>query len=184
MWPSTLMAERAAERLASHGHQNRVEHLDYPGAGHGIYLPNLPTTTTTQVHPVQDASSPSAAPRAMPPARRLTPGHEWCASSARIFDCPRVNRGDLSGLRWLLRDRDSDVQVLAGLDLPLGDLLAGGPPDARLGLDRPDQLLQAEHPAGPAADPRMHGKHEGARSPGTSPGTPGSRGGSPGQVRR
>lgn len=27
-------------------------HLDYPNVGHSIFLPSLPTTMTTQVHPV------------------------------------------------------------------------------------------------------------------------------------
>jgi dienelactone hydrolase len=52
MWPSTLMAERAAARLAAHDHPYPVEHLAYPGAGHVIYLPSLPTTATAQVHPI------------------------------------------------------------------------------------------------------------------------------------
>jgi dienelactone hydrolase len=52
MWPSSLMATRAAERLAAHRHPHRVEHLDYAGVGHSIYLPSLPTTVTVQVHPL------------------------------------------------------------------------------------------------------------------------------------
>jgi hypothetical protein len=52
MWPSTLMAERAAERLARHGHPYQVQHLAYPGAGHSLWLPYLPATTTAEVHPV------------------------------------------------------------------------------------------------------------------------------------
>jgi len=48
MWPSTLMAERAVERLAAHGYPYRVEHLAYDGAGHDVYLPYLPTTRRSQ----------------------------------------------------------------------------------------------------------------------------------------
>lgn len=53
MWPSTLMAERVVERLAAHDHPHRFEHLAYPGAGHVIFLPYLPTTTTSAIHPVE-----------------------------------------------------------------------------------------------------------------------------------
>ena len=48
MWPSTLMAERAVERLTAHGHPHRVEHLAYDGAGHDVFLPHLPTTRRSQ----------------------------------------------------------------------------------------------------------------------------------------
>lgn len=52
MWPSSLMATRATERLAAHHHPYPVQHLDYEGAGHPIFLPGLPTTVTAQVHPI------------------------------------------------------------------------------------------------------------------------------------
>jgi dienelactone hydrolase len=52
MWPSSLMAGRAAERLAAHHHPYAVEHLDYANVGHSIFLPSLPTSVTIQVHPV------------------------------------------------------------------------------------------------------------------------------------
>jgi dienelactone hydrolase len=52
MWPSSLMAGRAAERLAAHDHPYPVEHLDYANVGHSIFLPSLPTSVTIQVHPV------------------------------------------------------------------------------------------------------------------------------------
>jgi len=46
------MATRAAERLTAHDHPYPVEHLDYAGVGHSIFLPSLPTSVTIQVHPV------------------------------------------------------------------------------------------------------------------------------------
>lgn len=52
MWPSALMAERAAARLAAHNHPYPVTHLAYAGAGHAIFLPHLPTTVTASVHPI------------------------------------------------------------------------------------------------------------------------------------
>jgi dienelactone hydrolase len=52
MWPSTLMAERAAARLAAHHHPHRVEHLAYAGAGHSFFLPHLPIATSG-VHPIE-----------------------------------------------------------------------------------------------------------------------------------
>jgi dienelactone hydrolase len=52
MWPSALMAGRAAERLAAHNHPYPDENHAYAGAGHAIFLPSLPTTETLQVHPV------------------------------------------------------------------------------------------------------------------------------------
>lgn len=50
MWPSTLMADRAAQRLAAHSHPYRVEHLAYEGAGHDIHLPYLPSTVRAQAN--------------------------------------------------------------------------------------------------------------------------------------
>lgn len=59
-----------------------------------------------------------------------------------------------------LGDRDDDVQVLARLDLPLGHLLTGCPPDVRLGLDGADELFQPEQPSRSTADPRVHREEE------------------------
>jgi dienelactone hydrolase len=52
MWPSSLMADRVAERLATHRHPYAVEHLAYDGAGHTIWIPNLPASTSG-FHPVE-----------------------------------------------------------------------------------------------------------------------------------
>ena len=52
MWPSALMAERAAARMAAHGQADRVTHLCYEGAGHTIGHPYVPATLTAGVHPV------------------------------------------------------------------------------------------------------------------------------------
>ena len=52
MWPSSVLADIAVERLAQHGHPHPVRHRRYPGAGHIFTLPNLPMPTGEQ-HPVR-----------------------------------------------------------------------------------------------------------------------------------
>jgi dienelactone hydrolase len=52
MWPSTLMCEMLMGRLVAHGFPHRHEHLRYPGDGHLITAPYLPTTVNFQRHPV------------------------------------------------------------------------------------------------------------------------------------
>jgi dienelactone hydrolase len=51
LWPSALMAERVAARLAAHNHPYPVENLLYPGAGHAIAPPYAPPTLDV-FHPV------------------------------------------------------------------------------------------------------------------------------------
>lgn len=51
-WPSSLYGRMVSERLAAHRHPHAVEHLDYPGAGHSILFPYLPTTQSVYRHPV------------------------------------------------------------------------------------------------------------------------------------
>jgi dienelactone hydrolase len=51
MWPSALMADRVASRLAARGHPYPVENLVYPGAGHAIGPPYAPPMLEV-FHPV------------------------------------------------------------------------------------------------------------------------------------
>ena len=44
VWPSARMAKMIVERLHAHNLAKIVEHLDYPGAGHSLRYPYLPTT--------------------------------------------------------------------------------------------------------------------------------------------
>ena len=52
MWPSSVLASIATERLTRHGHPYPVRHCRYAGAGHVFALPNLPMPTGGQ-HPVR-----------------------------------------------------------------------------------------------------------------------------------
>lgn len=54
MWPSSLFADRVIERLDAHNYPYPYQHLSYPGAGHLIGAPYLPTTVTASRHPVTD----------------------------------------------------------------------------------------------------------------------------------
>ena len=52
VWPSTMFAELAVERLRTHGFAYPYEHLSYPGAGHFACLPPyVPTSVTWSRHP-------------------------------------------------------------------------------------------------------------------------------------
>ena len=51
LWPSPVLAEIAAARLASHTHA--VTHLRYAGAGHMIGPVGLPATANTILHPLR-----------------------------------------------------------------------------------------------------------------------------------
>lgn len=46
MWPSSMFAERAMERMAELGHPYPHQHFCYEGAGHAIGFPYRPTTIT------------------------------------------------------------------------------------------------------------------------------------------
>ncbi|MFN2421334.1 MAG: acyl-CoA thioester hydrolase/BAAT C-terminal domain-containing protein, partial [Gemmatimonadota bacterium] len=48
MGPACENADRIARRLAEHGHPHPVVNLCYPGAGHAIALPYLPTSPVGQ----------------------------------------------------------------------------------------------------------------------------------------
>jgi dienelactone hydrolase len=52
MWPSPVLAEIAMTRLARHHHPHADRHLSYPGAGHLIGQPGLPSTVTASMHPL------------------------------------------------------------------------------------------------------------------------------------
>jgi len=51
LWPSPILAEIAAARLAAH--KRTVTHLRYPGAGHMIGAVGLPATANTIIHPLR-----------------------------------------------------------------------------------------------------------------------------------
>jgi len=44
MWPSARMGDQIIERLAAHGHPFRSRHCRYPGAGHLMRSPGVPTS--------------------------------------------------------------------------------------------------------------------------------------------
>jgi dienelactone hydrolase len=52
MWPSSLFARMAAERLKKKAFKFHYEHLSYPGAGHSIAAPYIPLTPSHGIHPV------------------------------------------------------------------------------------------------------------------------------------
>ncbi|WP_144633975.1 acyl-CoA thioesterase/bile acid-CoA:amino acid N-acyltransferase family protein [Bordetella genomosp. 13] len=51
-WPSSAYSREVADSLRAAGHAYPVEHLDYPGAGHAIQAPNVPTTEIAKPHAV------------------------------------------------------------------------------------------------------------------------------------
>lgn len=51
-WPSSAYSREVAQSLRAAGHAYPVEHLDYPGAGHAIQAPNVPTTEIAKPHAV------------------------------------------------------------------------------------------------------------------------------------
>jgi dienelactone hydrolase len=52
VWPSSILSEIAMQRLRSHNHRFRFEHLSYKQAGHSIGTPFGSPTSTHFVHPV------------------------------------------------------------------------------------------------------------------------------------
>lgn len=52
MWPSEIYATQIINRLKEKGSEIQVVHLNYPDAGHGINVPNLPIPGPTYYHPV------------------------------------------------------------------------------------------------------------------------------------
>lgn len=57
--PSTEMADMIMRRLDQHGFPYRHEHLAYEAVGHGLALPNLPTTTINR-SPILQGGTPQA----------------------------------------------------------------------------------------------------------------------------
>jgi dienelactone hydrolase len=51
LWPSARMGELIRERLRARGHAYPDEHRAYPGAGHLLGAPYLPTTVNQRRHP-------------------------------------------------------------------------------------------------------------------------------------
>ena len=52
MWPSSLFADMVVARLDAHHYPHPYHHLSYPGVGHLINAPYLPTTVIASHHPV------------------------------------------------------------------------------------------------------------------------------------
>lgn len=52
MWPSETYANQIMDRLKAKNSHIQAEHLNYPHAGHGINIPNLPIPGPTYYHPV------------------------------------------------------------------------------------------------------------------------------------
>jgi dienelactone hydrolase len=52
MWPSPALAEIAMKRLAERRFRFPYAHLLYPGAGHVIGQPGMPSTVTASLHPL------------------------------------------------------------------------------------------------------------------------------------
>jgi dienelactone hydrolase len=52
MWPSPALAEIAMKRLAERRFRFPYAHLSYPGAGHVIGQPGMPSTVTASLHPL------------------------------------------------------------------------------------------------------------------------------------
>lgn len=52
MWPSEIYAKRILDRLKEKGSSILAKHLNYPDAGHGINIPNLPIPGPTYYHPI------------------------------------------------------------------------------------------------------------------------------------
>ena len=52
LWPCERLTGYALQRMRDCRFAHRVEHLSYPGAGHGIGWPNVVATVTRFKHPV------------------------------------------------------------------------------------------------------------------------------------
>jgi dienelactone hydrolase len=51
VWPAAEMSEQILARLKHHGFRHKVDHLHYPGAGHMLRYPFLPTTSRQSRNP-------------------------------------------------------------------------------------------------------------------------------------
>jgi fermentation-respiration switch protein FrsA (DUF1100 family) len=54
-WPSSLFSRMVEQRLQQHQHPWPVRHLDFADAGHSILLPNIPTTSSADGNPADNA---------------------------------------------------------------------------------------------------------------------------------
>ena len=52
MWPSSYFSKLIMQRLAEHNFPHPYKHIGYPGAGHLVLTPHIPTTITYSRHPV------------------------------------------------------------------------------------------------------------------------------------
>jgi len=52
MWPSEMYANQIMERLKANNSSIIAKHLNYPDAGHGINIPNLPVPEPVYYHPI------------------------------------------------------------------------------------------------------------------------------------
>jgi len=51
-WPSSLYGRMVVDHLAQAQHPWPVQQLDWPGAGHSVVFPTVPTTQLVYAHPV------------------------------------------------------------------------------------------------------------------------------------
>ena len=78
-WPSTVHCELIKERLAQHAHPYPVVHEEYPGGGHSILFPYVPTTQLTYRHPVSRRTSTTGG---TPAINAHADAHSWRAALA------------------------------------------------------------------------------------------------------
>lgn len=80
MWPAAEMSEAIVARLKQHGFTHAVEHLHYPGAGHMLRYPFLPTTARTSRNPhLRNARFSFGG---SPPADAEAQRDSWCRAIA------------------------------------------------------------------------------------------------------
>jgi dienelactone hydrolase len=83
LWPSSRLAETVMQRLARHGVARQRRHIAYPGAGHAFWLPNVPATVHTVVHPVAGVA---VALGGSAPADAAAAADAWTAMLAFLHD--------------------------------------------------------------------------------------------------
>lgn len=75
-WPSDLYALMVSSSLAAAGHAHEVHWVNWPGAGHSILFPHVPTTRIHSVHPVTGVMSTNGG---TPPANAAANEGAWRA---------------------------------------------------------------------------------------------------------
>ncbi len=93
LWPSTELAEFAVRRAKGVRFAHRIEHLHYPGAGHSLGWPNMPTTMTKYKHPTSGEGHRFG---------RYGRGHRACAAGFVGADAGVSPTGS-GGLTWQKR---------------------------------------------------------------------------------